>query len=43
VHMRTHGCFDITCSSDAGCGSRFCVNGVCQDAVGTCQKPMLVP
>jgi len=43
IYDRHHGCFAVTCSTDAECGDGFCVNGSCQDALGTCVEPMLVP
>ena len=43
IYDRTSGCFPVACESDATCGERFCVNGTCQDAIGTCVIPMLVP
>lgn len=43
VFDRHHGCFAVACATDDECGARFCVNGTCQDAVGTCVEPMLVP
>lgn len=44
VHARAHGCVAIACSSDGECpGGGACVNGVCQDDVGSCVEPMLVP
>lgn len=39
VHARHHGCFAVACSSDLDCGTRFCVNGSCQDDVGSCTPP----
>lgn len=43
VFNRHHGCFEVTCASDAGCGQLFCVNGTCQNDLGTCQQPIAVP
>jgi hypothetical protein len=43
VFDRHHGCFAVTCTGEADCGERFCVNGTCQDAVGACVVPMAVP
>jgi hypothetical protein len=43
IYDRHHGCFDVTCTLDADCGERFCVNGICQDGPGACAEPMLVP
>jgi hypothetical protein len=43
IYDRTSGCFDVACTADADCGSRPCVNGICQDGLGQCEKPMLVP
>lgn len=43
THDRTDGCYPVACTSDAGCGDRTCVNGACQDSIGTCEEPVLVP
>ena len=44
VHQRTQGCFNITCTTDAGCpAGKFCVNAYCQDGPGTCKEPVAVP
>jgi hypothetical protein len=43
VFDRTHACFPVTCAIDGDCNGRVCVNGTCQDDLGTCVKPMLVP
>jgi hypothetical protein len=43
VYDRHHGCFLVTCAADSECGSRFCVNGSCQDLLGTCMEPQQVP
>jgi len=44
VHARHHGCVGIACSDSEPCPSDLsCVNGVCQDDLGVCAEPMLVP
>jgi len=43
IYDRHHGCFAVTCTTDAECDGRFCVNGTCQDSAGACAEPMLVP
>jgi hypothetical protein len=43
IYDRGSGCYPVTCTSDDGCGERSCVNGTCQDALGTCHEPILVP
>ena len=43
VFDQHHGCFAVTCSSDADCGERFCVNSTCQDAAGACVEAVAVP
>jgi hypothetical protein len=43
VFDRHHGCFPISCTSDAACTPRSCVNGSCQDRPGTCVVPVAVP
>lgn len=43
VYNRHHGCFSITCSFDGECPGRYCVNGSCQDGLGTCAVPIAVP
>ena len=43
VFDRNHGCFEVACTADIGCGDRFCVNGTCQDDLGTCQQLVAVP
>jgi hypothetical protein len=43
VFDRNHACFPVTCTDDAACNGRFCVNGTCQDALGSCQIPVAVP
>lgn len=43
VYDRTDGCYPVDCTSDAMCGERVCVNGTCQDALGVCRVPELVP
>ncbi len=43
VFDRHHGCFAVACTTDDECGERFCVNGSCQDDVGTCVVPVAVP
>ncbi len=43
VFDQHHGCFAVTCTADADCGTRFCVNGTCQDDIGTCVEPVTVP
>jgi hypothetical protein len=40
VDERTHGCVAIACANDATCpATTFCVNGRCQDGVGSCASP----
>ena len=43
IYDRHHGCFAVACTTDAICDAGACVNGTCQDGLGTCEKPMLVP
>lgn len=44
VFNRHHGCFAVNCANDDECDAQFfCVNGTCQDDVGVCAEPMLVP
>ncbi len=43
VFAQHHGCFAVTCSTDADCGERFCVNSTCQDAAGACIVAVAVP
>lgn len=44
VHARTNGCVNIDCTADSGCPTgKFCVEGYCQDGLGTCGEQMLVP
>lgn len=42
IYDRHHGCFDVECTADDDCGGGFCVNLVCQDALGACQPPVAV-
>ncbi|HWN67089.1 MAG TPA: hypothetical protein VNM90_05585 [Haliangium sp.] len=40
VADRDHGCQSITCEDDEPCPTgTFCVNGICQDGLGTCTAP----
>lgn len=44
VHARTNGCVNIDCMADSGCPTgKFCVDGYCQDGLGTCGEEMIVP
>lgn len=43
VHARHHGCIETACATDATCGERVCVNGICQDGLGACREPVAVP
>ena len=43
MYDRSHGCYDVACTTDAQCGGRFCVNSICQDSLGSCEKPVAVP
>ncbi|MEM9188211.1 MAG: hypothetical protein AAGF12_03505 [Myxococcota bacterium] len=38
-----HGCVDQNCTTDAECGRLFCVNRICQTAVGVCILDRPVP
>lgn len=42
MYDRSHGCYDVTCTIDANCRGRFCVNSKCQDGLGTCEMPVVV-
>jgi hypothetical protein len=40
VADRHHGCASVACQDDTPCpGDTVCVNGICQDALGTCTAP----
>jgi hypothetical protein len=44
VHARTSGCVNILCSADTECPTgKSCVEGYCQNGLGTCAEEMLVP
>lgn len=44
VHARTSGCVNITCNADGACPTgKFCVEGYCQDELGTCGEEFVVP
>ena len=43
VFDRNHACFPVTCADDSACAGRFCVNGTCQDTLGSCEIPVAVP
>lgn len=44
THARTSGCVNIVCSADSGCSAgKFCVEGYCQNGLGTCGELMAVP
>jgi len=44
THARTSGCVNIVCTADSACPTgKFCVEGYCQDGLGTCGELMAVP
>lgn len=43
VHARAHGCRTIACSDDGPCSDGACVNGFCQESLGSCVEPQQVP
>lgn len=44
VFQLTQGCVNVTCTADSECAAaQSCVNGFCQQALGSCQKVYPVP
>ncbi len=44
MHARSSGCVNIDCADDGACPSgKSCVQGYCQDGLGTCREVMIVP
>ena len=44
VFQRAHGCVAISCTGDGDCPEQtYCVNGRCQEGLGTCVEVQLIP